>query len=221
MRQRLYGKNIAAGPLTLPQRPKKCSAMPPRLILGSASPRRRELLRHARLEHTVQSADIDESIVAGEPALAAAARLAIEKAQVVAATFLQGDVVLAADTLVACNGAIFGKPRDEAEAVEMLMQLSGRNHEVVTAWVLVPVAAAPGAAVAGACVSLVRMREFSRSVARRYAAGGEPLDKAGAYAFQGAGRALVSTVIGSADNVIGLPVAQVVRALAGLGIRPT
>jgi septum formation protein len=192
--------------------------MPARLILGSASPRRRELLTRARLDYTARIADIDESIRPGEPALAAAARLAIEKARAVAATCVDGDIVLAADTLVVCDGSIFGKPRDEAEAVEMLMQLSGRNHEVVTSWALVPVGA-PREAVTGACASVVRMREFSRREARAYAAGGEPLDKAGAYAFQGEGRALVSTVLGSTDNVIGLPVAQVLEALARLGIR--
>jgi septum formation protein len=192
--------------------------MPPRLILGSASPRRRELLTRAGLEYTARSADIDESILPGEPALSAAARLALEKARVVAATCSQEDVVLSADTLVVCNGAIFGKPRDEGEAVEMLMQLNGRNHEVVTSWAIVPVNA-PAEAVTGACVSLVRMREFSRPEAQDYAAGGEPLDKAGAYAFQGEGRALVSTVLGSTDNVIGLPLAQVLKALERLGIR--
>jgi septum formation protein len=102
----------------------------------------------------------------------------------------------------------------------MLMRLSGRNHEVLTSWAIVPVKAL-AKAVTGACVSRVRMREFSRREARRYAAGGEPLDKAGAYAFQGEGRALVSTVLGSTDNVIGLPLAQVLEALARLGIRAT
>jgi septum formation protein len=194
--------------------------MPARLILASASPRRRELLTRARLEYTVRSADIDESILSGELAPSAAARLAIEKAEVVAATCSEEDIVLAADTLVTCNGSIFGKPRDEAEAVEMLMQLSGRNHEVVTSWVVVPVGASCEA-VTGASVSVVRMREFSRREAQGYAAGGEPLDKAGAYAFQGEGRALVSTVLGSTDNVIGLPLAQVLEALARLGIRAT
>ncbi len=189
--------------------------MPPRLILASASPRRQQLLTRAGVEYSVCVPDIDETIDQEEPALLAASRLAAKKALAVTPRCADGDVVLAADTLVVCGGVIFGKPRDEVEAVEMLMRLAGHNHAVVTCWVLLPVGAESARAVGGACVSTVRMREFSRREAQLYAASGEPLDKAGAYAFQGEGRGFVSAVIGSTDNVIGLPVVQVIQVLSG------
>jgi septum formation protein len=191
------------------------------MLLASSSPRRRELLSKAGYDFEVDPADIPEEIAAGEAPLDATFRLAGEKALAVALRTSVNRVVLAADTTVVCEGEIFGKPIDQDDACAMLTRLSGRNHHVITAWtaILVETAGAE-VGVAGHTVSTVRMRELSRAWIRAYVRGGEPLDKAGAYAVQGEGRSLVAAVIGSRDNVIGLPVAQVARGLAALGIRP-
>jgi len=153
-----------------------------------------------------------------EGAAEATARLAIEKAQVVLARCAPDDVVLAADTAVVVEDRILGKPSGSAQAAEMILSLSGRNHHVLTAWaVLVPA----GLAVSGVCRSTVRMREISHAAAREYADTAEPLDKAGAYAAQGIGKRFIAAIEGPLDNVIGLPVAPVARALARAGIRPS
>lgn len=202
----------------------------PRLVLASGSPRRRELLSGAGFRFVVDVADIDEPIHQGETAVAATSRLAIEKAQAVvtrrgadASGALRtggAEVVLAADTTVVLGDRILGKPADVAEAVEMLLSLAGRNHLVLTAWALVPLGAPDGTAECGISRSIVRMREVSRSEAEAYAAGGEPMDKAGAYAAQGEGRRFIGAIHGPLDNVIGLPMTPVVLALARAGVLP-
>ena len=187
-------------------------------ILASASPRRRQLLQQGGFRFSVRAADIDERIAPDEGAVLAGVRLACSKAQVVGSDLDADTVVLAADTLVVCDGRLFGKPVDADDAARMLLHLSGRNHRVVTCWVVSNHAA--DESVVGVTTSIVRMREIRRSEAYAYAATPEPLDKAGAYAVQGEGRRFVGTVVGSLDNVIGLPVASVARALASLGVHP-
>ena len=113
-----------------------------------------------------------------------------------------------------------GNP-DDADAVEMVSQLAGRSHMVVTGWVVLPVGTDPLLATMGYTKSWVRLRELSRADIRDYVAAGESLDKAGAYAVQGVGKRLIAGVLGSVDNVIGLPVEQVAMALARNGIFPT
>lgn len=165
---------------------------------------------------SVRPAGIDESVGDGEDAVAATMRLALAKTSVVAAAARQGELVLGADTTVVCEDRMIGKPSGPAGAVDTLMMLSGRNHFVFTAWALAGPLARDGAgaiARSGLTRSTVRMREFSRAEAGAYVAEGEALDKAGAYAVQGRGRRLVAAVYGSYDNVIGLPVEQVRRAL--------
>jgi len=193
-----------------------------KLILASSSPRRRQLLGAAGFEFVVDPVDVDESAVDGEAPLLTVTRLATEKAvAAVAKRDGDGEVILAADTVVVCCGRLFGKPVDEADAVAMLMELGGRNHTVATAWTAIgPLYQRRAAALTGLVLSTVRMREFGRAEASAYVEGGEPLDKAGSYAVQGQGRRLVGTVVGSVDNVIGLPVQEVSQALARLGVRP-
>jgi len=188
----------------------------PRLVLASSSPRRRDLLTHAGYAFDVDPADIDETMDVAESALAATTRLALQKAHVVLERCGRDDVVLGADTTVVVGGAILGKPANVEDAVEMLMSLSGRNHDVLTAWAVLH----RGGGQSGVTRSIVRMREISRSTARAYAAGGEPLDKAGAYAAQGEGRRFIAAIAGAIDNVIGLPVSPVAAALARAGVRP-
>ncbi len=205
----------------------------PRLVLASGSPRRRELLSRAGYRFTIDVADIDEPIHDGESAVAATTRLAIEKAEAVvarrvAAAMSSGDpgrpdareVVLAADTTVVLGDRILGKPSSTREAADMLLSLAGRNHVVLTAWALLPVAGRIEAAECGVSRSIVRMREISRVEAEAYAAGGEPMDKAGSYAAQGEGRRFIGAIQGPLDNVIGLPMTPVVAALARAGVLP-
>ncbi len=203
----------------------------PRLILASGSPRRRELLTGAGFSFESDVPDLDESIHDGESPVHATTRLAIEKAEAVAARRTRtpgaivhphGEVVLAADTTVVIGDRILGKPVDRRDAVEMLLSLAGRNHLVLTAWALLPTGAAAGGLrrepECGISRSTVRMREISRADAEAYADSGEPMDKAGAYAAQGEGRRFIGAIVGPLDNVIGLPMGAVVAALARAGV---
>lgn len=169
---------------------------------------------------TVRPAGIDETVVDGEDAVTATTRLAIAKTLTVAGGAAGDELVLGADTTVVVGDRMLGKPAGAVQAKETLMMLSGRSHSVLTAWALsVPsVRAYNGRSIcSGITRSTVRMREFSQAEAVRYVDEGESLDKAGAYAVQGAGRRLVAAVYGSYDNVIGLPVDQVSRALVAAG----
>jgi septum formation protein len=185
----------------------------PRLILASGSPRRRELLARLRADFTVTPSDVDETLDAG-PVAEATVKLALRKAKAVAASLADG-VVLGADTLVVIDGDALGKPRDAAEAVGMLRRLRGRWHEVITAIAVVD--AGSGREAAEAVVTRVRMADYSDADIDAYVATGEPLDKAGAYAIQERGGALVAGIEGSYTNVVGLPVDETRGLLRRLG----
>ena len=189
----------------------------PRLVLASESPRRRHLLEQAGYEFDVIPSSIDEQAAPGEAPVATAVRLALEKALAVAPVVPLGSVVLAADTIVVVGDRIYGKPRDADDAVRILGELLGRNHDVITAWSLLSTAC-PNGTTTGFSRSTVRMREAGSREIREYVRSGEPMDKAGAYAAQGEGSRFVAAVIGPLDNVIGLPLAPVSRALFRLGI---
>lgn len=182
-----------------------------RLILASASPRRRALLEALGWSLEIRPADVDEHIPPGEAPQAAVERLAAHKAEAVAPG--QTLPVLAADTVVALDGAIFGKPTDAAEARSMLGQLSGRQHEVWSGWCAI---SPQGRALRGAVCTRVWFRALQAAEIDAYVASKEPMDKAGAYAIQGLGGALVDRIEGSYPNVVGLPLAEVLQALAAL-----
>jgi septum formation protein len=185
-----------------------------RLTLGSASPRRRELLATLGIAFDVVPSDVDETLEPG--ALPeAVARLALRKARAVAAGQSAG-LVLAADTVVVVDGRALGKPADAAEARAMLRTLRGRTHEVMTGVALVEVAT--GRHAAETVVSRVTMAAYSDAVLDAYVAGGEPLDKAGAYAIQGEGGALVAGLEGSRSNVVGLPLETTAALLRRFGV---
>jgi septum formation protein len=189
----------------------------PELILASASPRRRLLLAEAGIAFTVIPADLDESARPGEPPRALVERLAVEKAGAVAAKLGANPrrLVLGSDTIVVIGGDVLGKPRDPAHAFELLGRILGRRHTVFTGVALVD---AGSGAVRTACVaSEVVMRTASDAEIRAYVEGGEPLDKAGAYALQGEGRKFVERVIGSETNVIGLPMDETLALLREAG----
>jgi septum formation protein len=193
----------------------------PELILASASPRRRQLLAQAGVAFTVMPADIDETPRAGEPPEVLVVRLAREKARAVAAKLGAGAprLVLGSDTIVVIGESVLGKPRDAEHAVALLGQILGRRHTVFTGVAVVD--AASGEARSCCVASDVEMRAAGEAEVRAYVAGGEPLDKAGAYALQGEGRKFVARVIGSESNVIGLPLDETLALLrdAGLAVR--
>lgn len=180
-----------------------------RLVLASASPRRQELLAGLGVAFTVRVADVDETPRPGEAVEPLVLRLAREKATAVAEP---GDVVIAADTMVSCDGRLLGKPVDEDEAASMLRTLSGRTHEVTTGVVVVAEREATTAVVSR--VTFVDLRDEDIAW---YLATGEPFDKAGAYGLQGIGARFVRSIDGSPTNVIGLPLAETVEALAAAG----
>ena len=185
------------------------------LVLASGSPRRLQLLRAAGVEVVaVRPPDVPEVPAPGEGAIAFARRVAAEKAHAVPEAM---HLVLAADTVVHLHDELMGKPRDDAHAAWMLARLSGRWHQVTTAWAI----QAPGhRLLLRHATSRVRFRTLSAGDVARYLACGESHDKAGAYAVQGQGAALVSRVAGSYTNVIGLPVEPVLRDLRRRGLAP-
>ncbi len=187
-----------------------------KLILASGSPRRHELLRRAGIEFEIVESGVEELLRAGESGAEFALRMAAEKAIAVSAA-RPGAIVLAADTIVACGARILGKPADPAEARAMLSALAGVTHTVVTAFAI-----ACGGALAEriAVSSRVTFRTLTAAEIDAYVASGESLDKAGAYGIQGRGADFIVAVEGTRDNVMGLPVAEVIAALARHGVAP-
>jgi septum formation protein len=178
-----------------------------RLLLASASPRRRELLRNAGFDFDVQASHIVEEMKPGERPEEFARRAAREKALHIAASSPGGRLVLGADTVVVVDGETLGKPSDPADAARMLRLLSGRTHQVHTGVCLVR---APDEVKALEHeTTLVTFRELDEEEIRGYVESGEPLDKAGAYAVQGLASKFVTRISGCYSNVVGLPVARV------------
>lgn len=184
-----------------------------RLLLASASPRRREMLARVGLVLEIVPADIDETPLPHETPAQYVARVALAKALAVAARQPTA-CILAADTTVTIDGEILGKPDDDQHARIMLQRLSGRTHQVLTAFAIVT----PSLTICEAVVSDVEMIELAATMLEDYVACGEWRGKAGGYAVQGVGAAMVRQVRGSVTNVIGLPLAEVVAALAKVGV---
>lgn len=187
----------------------------PRVILASASPRRRELLTLVGIEHDVRPANIDESYLAGETPRDHAERLAREKASAIAAD--TDAVVIGSDTIVVVDGDVLGKPRDRAHAVEMLRRLSGRSHTVMTG-----VAVRWRDTLVSDLVEVgVTFRRLELEEIERYVDTGEPMDKAGAYGIQGYGATIVDRVDGDYFAVMGLSLNRLVGLLRQLGLAYT
>jgi septum formation protein len=184
------------------------------LILASGSPRRHALLRGAGICFDIVESGADETRAAAEPVLDYALRMAREKALLVSAR-MPDALVLAADTVVECDGAILLKPNDDEDARRMLATLSGKTHTVVTAYAL-----ASGGTIIEAepVTSQVTFRPLGGREIDDYIATGEPQDKAGAYGIQGVGATFIARVEGSRDTVMGLPVREVMAALARRGV---
>jgi septum formation protein len=183
-----------------------------RLVLASASPRRAELLRSVGFEFDTLPADIDESVRRGESPSAYVARLSAEKARVVAGRIGPDALVVAADTTVDVDGQILEKPLDEADARRMLVLLSGRTHCVHTGVTILSSRHGPAETVV--VETDVEFVELTSAMVEWYIGTAEPFGKAGAYAIQGAGGALVRRVDGSVTNVIGLPLAETLELIS-------
>ncbi|MEW6462164.1 MULTISPECIES: nucleoside triphosphate pyrophosphatase [Pseudomonas] len=186
------------------------------LFLASASPRRRELLAQIAVPCVTQIASIDETPLPAEPAAVYVERLALEKARAgLRALGERADaVVLGADTAVVLDGRILGKPADFAESREMLLSLSGRSHQVMTAVALV----GTGRESSRVVTSEVSFRTLGEAEIAAYWASGEPCDKAGSYGIQGLAAVFVNRVQGSYSAVVGLPLCETAEMLGQFGI---
>lgn len=189
------------------------------LVLASGSPRRRELLEQVAVRFEVRVPDVDEAQRPDEDPAAYVTRLAGDKASAVLQRWNDAHagpvVVLAADTTVELDGECLGKPVDATDAAAMLARLSGRTHRVITG---VAVHTVTDHTEQFALSTEVRMTQLSLAAIDWYVSTGEPLDKAGAYAIQGAGGLFVSTIVGSYSNVVGLPLAETLAVLQRAGL---
>ena len=177
------------------------------LILASQSPRRKELMGLFHVPFTVRAADIDETMDETASAYEEVARVSREKALAVSRG--QDDVVIAADTIVVCQGKVLGKPHSPEEAVQMLSLLSGRDHQVMTGMTVLR-----GEKVISCTeVTDIHFRELSEKEISAYVATGEPMDKAGAYGIQGGAALFAEKMVGDYYNVMGLPVCKLRQVL--------
>lgn len=188
--------------------------MIPKVVLASASPRRRELLTLVGIEHVVVPSHLDETMHAGEEPGPHARRLAVEKATAIAASH-PDDVVIGADTVVVLDGRVLGKPATPQVAREMMHELSGRTHTVITA-----VAVSYGGRTAeGAEEVAVTFRRLTGDEMDAYVATREGMDKAGAYGIQGFGATIVERIDGDFFAVMGLPLVRLISLLGEVGLR--
>ena len=186
------------------------SGIKDRLILASGSPQRFSLLVEAGFEPEVRIPEVDESIQTGESARSLVERLAINKLD---AVINVGECGVAADTVVSVNEKILGKPGTPEMALEMLQTLSGETHQVITGVAL----SGPKGRRSLIVSTRVKWRELTKEEIVTYIKTGEPLDKAGGYGIQGGGKNFVVSFEGSFDNIVGLPVDEVISCLNELG----
>ena len=187
------------------------------LILASASPRRQQMLRDLGVAFKIQSPDIKEVRLRGEPASVFVSRLAREKAECIVVkarkTAESSDwAILAADTVVVYGTLVLGKPESTEDAVRMLRKLSGRTHEVLTAFHWSGAQGGRLRSASGTARTKVTFADMPADFWKWYVSTGEPMDKAGAYAAQGIGMSFIERVSGSYANVVGLPLSQVLAS---------
>ncbi len=188
--------------------------MKPKIVLASRSPRRKDILEKLNLSFIIDPPDIDESALKNESPIDYVQRIAAAKADLVANRHDRQTIVIAADTTVALENEIFGQPRDLNEARLMIQKLSGKTHSVLTA-----ISVRFDGKIANAVdTASVRMREVTNELLEWYLATGESLGKAGGYAVQGHGAALVEDLTGEIETVIGLSVVLLSRLLGDLAI---
>lgn len=185
------------------------------IVLASASPRRSELLARMGLQFQVRTAQHDETLDPSADPADEVARISLLKAQAVRPYCLTDDVIIAADTIVVCDGLMMGKPRSESEAFSMLRRLSGRRHQVMSGLCVMAGERAETTSV----ITDLRFRHLSDEEIRAYIATGEPMDKAGAYAIQGLASMFVIALEGDYYNVVGLPVCTLSQMLRKFGVK--
>ena len=181
-----------------------------RLVLASGSLQRFSLLVEAGFEPEVRVPKVDESIFVGESANSLVERLAVKKLD---AVINVGECGVAADTVVSVNEKIFGKPGTPEMALKMLQTLSGETHDVITGVAL----SGPKGRLSLIVATQVKWRELTKEEIVTYIQTGEPLDKAGGYGIQGGGKNFVVSFVGSFDNIVGLPINEVISCLSELG----
>src|SRR6202047_559961 len=186
-----------------------------KLILASASARRAEILHDAGLSFTVLSSAVDETPVAGESPAELVQRLADAKAELVSARAIGPPIIIAADTEVALDGHVLGKPRTSEDARQMLTKLSGRTHSVLTGVTLVRLPDAERRNFVE--TTHVHFAQVPEEEITRYLSSGEPFDKAGSYAIQGRAGRYVPRIEGCYFNIVGLPLARLYQSLQELG----
>lgn len=189
------------------------------LVLGSGSPRRREIISALGLPFQVLAADINEDVLPGEAPLGYLERIAAEKLAGVRLRLAGAAhaAILVADTSVVIDGDVLGKPTDVDDAARLFSRIAGRMHSVYTRYAI-GLAGEQGVKVARTVETHVHVRAAEPSEIRAYAATGEGLDKAGAYAAQGIGSFFIERVVGSYSNVVGLPACEVLADLRALGL---
>ena len=180
------------------------------LILASASPRRKELLGLFGIPFAIRVADIDETMDHTKPPFEEVGR--VSRAKALAVPREKGGIVIAADTIVVCEGRVLGKPHDEAEAKAMLRLLSGRDHQVMTGCTVLT----ERDCVTFTEVTDLHFRELGEKEIEGYVASGEPMDKAGAYGIQGGAALFCQRMVGDYYNVMGLPVCRLWETLRAM-----
>lgn len=188
-----------------------------KIILASASKRREELLAQVGVQCEVIPSQIDENVDAPDPGTLVET-LSAAKAEDVANQLDDDFVVIGADTVVVKDGAVYGKPSDEAEARQMLSSLQGARHEVYTGVTLISVTAGEGLIDTFHVRTIVDVMPMSDAQINAYVQSGEPMDKAGGYGIQGRGAAYIRDVAGDFFNVVGLPISTVLSRLENMGV---
>ena len=186
----------------------------PQIILASRSPRRHELVGRMGLAFQVMVPDIEEHMDRVLPPHKLVETISLEKARAVGGQVGEGPIIIAADTVVALDGALLGKPRDRAEARRMLTALQGRHHQVYTGFTVLQ----GGRAITRSEETEVVFRRMTDAEIGQYISTGEPMDKAGAYGIQGYGAMLVESLRGDYFNVMGLPVCALAEVLKEFGV---
>ena len=182
-----------------------------KFVLASGSPRRRQYFERYKLQFSILTSDIDESVREGEDPAVFARRLAREKGLSVAEHLENDEIVIAADTIVVVNNRILGKPESQKAVLPMLLQLNGNSHQVITAYFIFDCQSR--LEILRHATSKVIFNKVSEELLAAYAALEEPLDKAGAYSIQGVGTFLVQSIEGSYNNIVGLPIESLIQDL--------
>lgn len=185
------------------------------IILASASPRRRDMLKKTGLKFTLDASQYEEKFRSGLGPRALARFLSLQKAQSVAARH-RNALIIAADTFIFFKGGVLGKPHTKREALRMLKRLNGKMHMVITGFTIIDTES--GKRMSRSAETRVYFRKLTRKDVRSYVASGEPLDKAGGYAIQGLGAVLVRKIEGDFFNVVGLPLSMVIQSLKEFGV---